>query len=150
MVEKITFEVHQWTFVFVTVASLSQFCYCHISLLISDNLGQNLISRDIIGKKRTRAFICHQAWCDFNLHCWRYGLFKKCARFFDQPCMNRNIRNFNIILFPTAHIFKIIYLYLLGRYSFAFEEGGKRLNDNLTNEVLQLQLIKEIKNSCWL
>ena len=86
MVEKIAFEVHQWRFVFVTVTSLSYFSYCHIFLNILDNLGPNLISRDILQKKRTRAFIWHQAWWNFRLYCWRYGLFNKCANLFDRPC----------------------------------------------------------------
>ena len=34
-----------------------------------------LISRDILGKKRTRAFIWHQVWWDFRLYFWRYWLF---------------------------------------------------------------------------
>ena len=35
------------------------FNYHHVFLNISDNFGPNLISRDITGKKRTRAFIWH-------------------------------------------------------------------------------------------
>ena len=47
--------------------------YCHISWLSSDNLSPNLISRDITGKKRTKAFIWHQSWRGFRLYCCRYG-----------------------------------------------------------------------------
>ena len=71
------------------------FCYCqitvtfnyhHVFLHISDNLSQNLISRDITGKKRTRAFIWHQSWWSFRLYCCRYGHFKKGTNLFNRAC----------------------------------------------------------------
>ena len=59
--------------------------YCHISLHISDNLSPNLTSRDILRKKRTRAFIWHQSWWDFRLYCWRYGLLKSVRIYLTDP-----------------------------------------------------------------
>ena len=61
--------------------------YCHVSPHISDNLSLNLISRDIPGKQRTRAFIWHQAWWGFRLFCWRYKHLKRGARFVDRTCI---------------------------------------------------------------
>ena len=51
------------------------FNYHHVFLNISDNFGPNLISRDITGKKRTRAFIWRQYWWGFRLYCCRYRHF---------------------------------------------------------------------------
>ena len=71
------------------------FCYCqitvtfnyhHVSLHISNNLSPNLISRDITGKKRTRAFIWHQAWWGFRLYYCRNGHFKKGTNLFHRAC----------------------------------------------------------------
>ena len=59
--------------------------YCHISLHISDNLSPNLTSRDILRKKRTRAFIWNQTWWDFMLYCWRYGLLKSVRIYLTDP-----------------------------------------------------------------
>ena len=53
---------------------------------ISNNLSPNLISRDITGKKRTRAFIWHQAWWGFRLYYCRNGHFKKCTDFCNRAC----------------------------------------------------------------
>ena len=72
------------------------FCYCqitvtfnyhHVSWHISDYLSPNLISRDITGKKKTRAFIWYQAWWVFRLYCCRYGQFKKCTDLFNRACI---------------------------------------------------------------
>ena len=71
------------------------FCYCqitvtfnyhHVSLHISNNLSPNFISRDITGKKRTRAFIWHQAWWGFRLYYCRNGHFKKGTNLFNRAC----------------------------------------------------------------
>ena len=67
-----------------SISMKNYFCYCqitvtfnyhHVSWYILDFLSPNLISRDIIGKKRTRAFIWHQYWWGFRLYCCRYGHF---------------------------------------------------------------------------
>ena len=63
------------------------FGYCHVSLHISDNLSPNLISSDITGKQRSRAFIWHQAWWDYRQYWWRYGLLKRGARFAGRTCI---------------------------------------------------------------
>ena len=63
--------------------------YCHISLHISDNLSPNLTSRDILRKKRTRAFIWHQSWWDFRLYCWRYGLLKSVQIYLTDPVYSK-------------------------------------------------------------
>ena len=60
MVEKIAFEVYQWIFIFCYCQITVTFNFHHVFLHISDNLSQNLISRDITRKKITRAFIWHQ------------------------------------------------------------------------------------------
>ena len=41
----------------IRVETTNYFGYCHVSLHISDNLSPNLISSDILGKKRSRAFV---------------------------------------------------------------------------------------------
>ena len=53
------------------------FGYCYVSLHILDNLSPNLISRDIFGKKRSRAFIWHQDCWGYRLYLWRYWLLKR-------------------------------------------------------------------------
>ena len=76
------------------------FGYCHVSLHISDNLSPNLISSDITGKQRSRAFIWHQAWLGYRLYWWRYGVLKRGARFVFVGCTC----TYNI------HIFKKMFL----------------------------------------
>ena len=69
------------------------FGYCHVSLHISDNLSPNLISSDITGKQRSRAFIWHQAWLGYRLYWWRYGVLKRGARFVFVGCTHGSLSN---------------------------------------------------------
>ena len=94
------------------------FGYCHVSLHISDNLSPNLISSDITGKQRSRAFIWHQAWWDYRQYWWRYGLLKRGARFAGRTCsFTFQLSSYHINLWsPKSKIWKkfsILYRHVL-------------------------------------